>query len=387
MRKQKTWRATAVAAIVLVGLSFGGKQVRAADLTQYISPDFCAVLVIHPERIGESPLANDVKSALLKEMGAGDPVSAALAALKKQPNPPPGFDSEKLVKLLHSATIHRVVIVWDVQKENKAAGASDDRPDGIGMIVQFNDDVDGDGILSAVRSDWQGAEVGGVKYKKWFNQEKADRSIAALSPDSRTLIAGFEPTVLKMLAKNDGERPLLNQLKKASLNHDVLLEFSAESFWTGMTKSTGKTIDELLPPMNNPAVANIAKDLKSISLQLDFSGKTLLHGEVACGKAETAASMAAMGNMGMGVAKQQFAAAKQPTPPGEKPPALANLLTDLPALSKVSDEIFAGLTIKSEGSQLTVELSAPDSLPEVLKAVVKMFSQRAPAAAPAPAGP
>jgi hypothetical protein len=200
--------------------------------------------------------------------------------------------------------------------------------------------------------------------------------IAAVAPDSRMLIAGVKATVAKMLAKNDGERPLLKQLQKASLQHDILIEFYGEPMWAGMTKSSGKSIDELLAPMKNPAMANMAKDVKSVSLQLDFSGKSLLHSEVASGKPETAATMAMMGNMGVAGGKQQFEAMKkQPLP--FIPPNL------VPVLTKLGDEIFAGLTIKSEGPQLTVDLPMPDSLPDALKAGAKMI----PAAVPPPAGP
>lgn len=169
---------------------------------------------------------------------------------------------------------------------------------------------------------------------------------------------------------------MLKQLQKASLKHDILVEFYAEPLIAGLTKSTGKSIDELLKPMNNPSMASMAKDVKSVSLQLDFSGKTLLHGEVASGKPETAATMAMMGNMGVSGGKQQFEAMKKQPPP-LLPPNL------LPVLTKLGDEIFAGLTIKAEGTQLTIDLPTPDSLPEALKAGAKMI----PAAVPAPSGP
>jgi hypothetical protein len=353
------------AAIALAGLSLGSMQAaRAADLTQYISPDFCAVLVIHPDRIGESTLAEAVKSVLPKEAVNGDPTMALKAMAQNQKNLPPGFNAEKLAKLLKDVKVHRVVVAFDTNAEKPAAA-------GGGLIVQFASDVDGEAILSAVSTAWQDADIGGVKCKSMKSPDGAD--IAAVAPDSRMLIAGVKATVAKMLAKNEGERPLLKQLQKASLKHDILVEFYAEPMWAGLTKSSGKSIDQLAASAGNP---DMAKDVKSVSLQLDFSGKTLLHGEVSSGKPETAATLAMMGQVGVNGGKQQFAALKRQPPPLLPPPLV-------PVLSKLGDEIFAGLAIKSDGPLLTVDLPMPDSLPDALKAGAKMI----PGAMPAPGGP
>ncbi len=369
MRMQREWRVISAAAIALASVSLGRMPAaRAADLTQYISPDFYAVVVVHPDRIDESTLVQALKSALPNQAAGGDSMAAAVSQLKQLKNPPKGLDVDKLAALLKDAKVHRIVITLDAHtKKSEGAGSA-------GLIVQFNSDVDGDGILSALATDWKDTEINGVKCKTL--KDATGVEVTAVAPDSRMLIAGFKGTVAKMLAKNEGERPLLKQLQKASLKHDILIEFCPEQMWDGMTKATGKTIDELLAAMNNPAMANMAKDLKSVSLQLDFSGKTLLHGEAASGKPETVATMAAMGNMGVGAAKQQFAALKQQPPPLVPPPLV-------PVLSKLGDEILAGLSIKAEGTQLTVELPTPDSLSEALKTAAKMV----PAAAPSPAGP
>jgi hypothetical protein len=363
-------------AIALAGLSLGRMQnVCAADLTQYISPDFCAVLVIHPDRIGESTLAEAVKSALPKQM-TGDPLAAIVANMKKQKDLPKGMDVDKLAGLLKDKTLHRVVVMIDSNLEQNAPR--------LAIIAQFNNDIDGEGIISALGTDWQPGEANGVKYRK-HKGKPGEPDGAALAPDNRMLILGAESAVAKMLANNESERPLLKQLQKASLKHDILLEVYAEPLWAGLTKSTGKSIDQLLAPSNNPAMANIAKDLKSVSLQLDFSGKTLLHGEVVSGKPDTATALAGMGQMGLTGAKQQYAAMKQP-PPGAQPNPAGAILGMMPAVSKLGDEVLAGLSIKAEGTQMTVDLPTPDSLPEAIKSAAKMAPMFMPGAAPA-AGP
>jgi hypothetical protein len=294
----------------------------------------------------------------------GDPVASLVAMLKKQKDLPKGMDVDKLGSLLKDKTIHRVVVMIDSNLEKNVPASA--------VIVQFSSDIDGEGIMSALTTDWQPGEANGVKYRK-LKGKPGEPDGAVVAPDNRMLILGQESTVAKMLAKNESERPLLKQLQKASLKHDILLEIYGEPLWAGVTKSTGKSMDQLLAPMNNPAMADMAKDVKSVSLQLDFSGKTLLHGEVASGKPETAATMAAMGNMGVAGAKQQFAALKQPPQPGAQPNPAAVVLGMMPILSKLGDEVLAGLAIKAEGPQLTVELPMPDSLPEALKAGAKMI--------------
>ena len=372
MRIQRLCRITVAAIALASSLLINMQAARAADLTQYISPEFCAVLVIHPDRIGESTLGEAVKSVLPKEIG-GDPAALIVANLKKQKDPPKGMDADKLVSLLKGKTVHRVVLMIDsTMEKNNTPNAA--------MIVQFGSDIDGEGILSAVTTEWQPGEANGVKYRK-MKGKPGEADGAAVAPDSRMLIFGVESTVAKMLANNEGERPLLKQLQKASLKHDILVEVYVEPLLAGLAKSTGKSADVLLAQTGNP---ELAKDVKSLSLQLDFSGTKLLHAEVGTGKPDTAAKLVGMGLAGVADCKQQFEAVKKQPPPFIPPPLV-------PVLSKLGDEIFAGLQIKSEGSLLTADLPMPDSLPDALKEGAKMIAPLVAnggnAAAPPPGGP
>lgn len=100
--------------VVLAGLiPCGTVTARGANLARYISPDFCAVLVISPERISQSTLAQAIKSGLPKEMASTDPVTAAVAALGSQKNLPPGMDVTKLAKLLQGKTVQHIVVFID----------------------------------------------------------------------------------------------------------------------------------------------------------------------------------------------------------------------------------------------------------------------------------
>jgi hypothetical protein len=365
MQPQRFWRVNPAAAIALAGMiTIGTNAARAAaDLRPYISPDFCAAVVIHPEQIAKSPLAEAAKSAAPQQAASGDPFAAAFAALKMLRNLPTGMDVDKLSKLLQGKKAHRIVVLVDPMTVKNQPGW--------GVILQFSDDIDGDAILAAIATDQQPAETNGVKYAK-FTVKPGNTDLAAAAPDTRTFIFGTEGAVVKMLAKNEGERPLVKQLQQASLKHDILVEVCAEPMWAGLTKSMGKSQDELLAGAPVAAMSGVVKDLKSLSLRLNFSGKSLLHGELASGKSETVAMLATLGKSQVDGVKQLFEASKQQPPPGVKQSELGMVLKMMPSLSKLGDEIFAGLAIKSEGPLLTVELPTPDSLPDVLKAAGQM---------------
>src|ERR1700722_14834910 len=88
-------------ALVAAGLIPGGApSARGAELTKYISSDFCAALVIHPERIKKSTLAVAFKEGSPTGTSDDDSSKAAIAFLKGQKSLPPGMDPDKLAKLL-----------------------------------------------------------------------------------------------------------------------------------------------------------------------------------------------------------------------------------------------------------------------------------------------
>ena len=362
----RSWRVGLAVALALSGLSRGTNSSRAASLSQYLSPDFCAVLVIHPQRISQSTLGEAVKSGLPPAVAGADPIATAVGALKNQKSGlPPGMDPDKLAKLLQGKPVQRIAIFIDSTMEKNTPGSA--------LVAQFGSDIDGEGILAALTTDSQPAQSNGSKYRK-LKDKPGEPDGAALAPDNRTLILGVESTVVKMLAAQQGERPLLKQLQRASFDNDIILEYCAEPMWAGLTKASGKSIDETLAPMvgKDPAMAGMAKDIKSVSLRVNFSGKKLLRGEAATGKQETASMMSTIGQQLKGTAKQKLEELKKQPPPG--PAAML-----VPILAKVGDEALQGLEIKAEGPQMTVDLATPDSLAATLKALAQMVGAMIPA--------
>ncbi len=350
-------------AIALAGLIPGGTNLaRGANLARYLSSDFCAAVVIHPDRISKSTLAVGLKSSLPKEMLSDGSNLAAITPMMNQKNLPRGMDLAKLAELLKGKTIVRIVVLIDPI-------LTADVPAAPGIIVQFGDDIDGDAILSAVCSEWQPAETNGVKYKTLKNPQPGKPSIAALAPDARTLIAGLDGTVVKMLAKDQGSQPLLKQLRHTNFDNDIILEFLAEPLLAQADKG-GQSAEKVLAKLGGPDLARLAKEVKSFSAKLNYSGETLLHAEVVTDTPDRAAMYAAAARSNVNDFKPQFEAMKKQPLPFVPPPAVK-------VLSKLGDEVFDGLTIKNDGPQLVVDLAMPASLPEALKVAVQTAAQMA----------
>ena len=344
--------ASAAAGLVL-GLAAAGAlaQSKGGALARYIAPDFCGAVVIHPQRIAQSPLAAALQSGASTEGSSGG-VEQALAMLQAQAGPLPGVDVPKLVAAIKGKPVHRVVILIEALLAPKPMAAP-------GVILQFADAVDGKAILAAVSADWQPADAGGTPYQTLKNPTEGLPPIAACVCDGQTIIAGLQPTVEKMLAKDQGSQPLLDQLRRTSLNNDIVVEFLAAPLLAKLAKSP-----EALAALGDPSMAMMAQDVMSLSTAINLSGATLFHAELTTAKDESAAQVAMMANMGVAAGKMKLDEFKA------KPPAIAP--ADIaPLVSKLGDEVLAGLTVKNEGAKLTVDLPMPASLAETLKAISK----------------
>lgn len=341
-----------------------GADTKGGSLANYISPDFCAAVVIHPERIAQSPLAAAVKSAFPSQGEAAD-LSSMVTMAASQGSMPPGMDAAQLAQLLKDKPVHRVVLLIDPMP---VPGI----PAGPGLILQFGADVDGKAILTALSKDWKAADTQGTAYQTLKNPEAGKPDIAACVVDARMILVGLEPTVLKMLAKPEDARPLLDQLRKTSLNHDVVVEFLAEPLLTKYAQSTGKSTEEALKALGEQAA--MAKDVKSLSATMNCSGKTLFHAELVTAKAESAGMLGMLATMGLNAGKEKFEVFKKDPPP--MPP------TVIEPLKKLGDEVLKSLSIKNDGPRLVVDLPMPAALPDALKAAGEMAAMAKAASTP-----
>lgn len=324
---------------------------KGTNLSRFISADFCAAIVVHPERISTSPLAAALKSAFPSQGDAPDLSSLVKIAAAQGPLPA-GLDADQLAQLLKGKPVHRLVLLVDPFPTPKIPAAP-------GLIVQFSADIDGQAILAATSKDWKPAEAQGVKYQTVKNPEADQPDIAACVVDNRTILVGLESTVVKMLAKSPSPQALLEQLRKTSLNHDIIVEFIADPLLTKLTQTTGKSVEESLTALGPQGA--MFKDLKSLSATLDYSGKTLFHAELVTAKDESSGMLGMLANMGLTAGKEKFEELKKAPPPF--PPAI------LDPLMKLGDEVLKNLKIKNTGPRLIVDLPMPASLPDALKAM------------------
>jgi hypothetical protein len=357
-------------AIVLAGVASRGamaEEAKGGELVRFVAPDFCAAIVIHPERIAKTPLANAIKSVMPKQKDETSDVAALLTTLNTQGQLPPGMNVEQLTKLLEGKKAHRVIVLVDPMP-------AADVPASPGLIVQFSTDVDGEAILSAASKEWKPADTKGIKYQKMKSPEAGKPDIAASVVDARTIVFGLESTVVKMLAKSQGSSPLLNRLRKADLNNDIIVEVVAETALKKIAKSTGKSIEEALADLAPQAV--MAKDVKSFSATINYSGKTLLHAELVTTKEESAGTLGMLATMGISAGKEKLAEFKKDPPP--LPPKA------LKPLTKLCEEVLGSLKVKNDGPRLVIDLPMPASLPDAIKAMGELAKDMpAPPAPPA----
>ena len=170
----RSWRVGLAVLLVLSGVLRGTSSSRAASLPQYLSPDFCAVLVIHPQRISESTLGEAIKSGLPAAVANVDPIAAAVGSLKNQKSGlPPGMDPDKLSQLLQGKAVQRIVLFIDSSMDKNTPNSA--------LVAQFGKDIDGEGILAALTTEWQPAESNGTKYRK-LKDKPGEADGAALRP-------------------------------------------------------------------------------------------------------------------------------------------------------------------------------------------------------------
>lgn len=343
-------------ALVVAGLALGLASAGAfaqskggGALARYVAPDFCGAIVIHPQRIAQSPVA-----AALKEGGSASAGAApALAMLQAQAGlASSGIDAQKLASAIQGKPIRRVVVLLDALLAPKPMAAP-------GVILQFEGPVDGKAILAALSADWKPADAGGTPIQTLKNPAEGLPPIAVCVCDEQTIIGGLQPTVEKMLAKDQGQQPLLDQLRHTSLENDIVVEFLAAPLLAKLAKSP-----EALAALGDPTMALMAQEVKSLSTTINLSGATLFHAELTTAKDETAAQVKMMADMGVAAGKMKLEEFKA------KPPAIAP--ADIaPLVSKLGDEVLGGLTLKNEGPKLVIDLPMPASLVETLKAISK----------------
>jgi len=317
-------------------------------LGRFISSDFWGALVIHPARIAKSPLW-----AELAKMPGGQKLPISL----------PGMGPNE------SALVAQIAGSMDASQFRRLVVLMEGIPDPTGktipgMIIQFEQET-AEKLMTALAAAGQPGEFKGTKYVKM--QAPGGQSVAICAAHPTILLIASEPTLQKMLTPPTDSQPLLDELRRVSLENDVMLAAVAEP----LLKSAGAA----LPPTVKPMV----EGLKSASATVNFTGETLLRLDLVALKEEVAMGLQAQLSAMVALGTQQVQAMKA-SPPAMIPPPLAG------ALMPVLEEALAGTKINKDATRVTADMKMPSKLPDLVKAGAAMaaaMGSAMPAAKPA----
>jgi len=355
------------------------------DLGQFIAPDFCVAIVVHPKQIAQSPLAAALPVAQAPAMMASSAGDSQAAKLAEQIDP---------------KTIHRVVLLFD------PASLQTNAPPAV--IVQFDKDFDAAGFLKQAFDDVQPGEIEGKAVLISKKAGKGDVAGAAYVANPRTLVLAPEPTMQKVLASNDAPRVLLNQLKRSNLQSDILVEVLAGPLAKalgagaaggprGKPPMAGEGASATppgpgegpagMPPMSGaggmgmmPSLAMASAGLaevRSASLAINFTGEKLLQLVLVGAKKDSVGKLYQQFNLLQMMANQKpkakpAPAAGQPQPGQPMPPGAG-------PMGELGEQILKGLKVRKMEDRVQVTIKMPEDLPGLLqKAMASAMMQMPP---------
>ncbi len=338
MRSRPVW-CCAVGLLVL-GLSVldrplaWGQTPSGGALGRYISSDFWGAVVIHPARIAKSPLwagLPKIRGLLTSFAPPGaDPTQAAAMAAAMQ-----NFDTNNL---------RRVVALLEGEP-TPTAYAKNSPP----MIVQFEDDT-ASKLMALLSASGEQGEYKGTKLVKV--KSPTGTVLVFCSPDPQLLLAAGESSLHKMLTPPSGPQPLLEELRRVSLNNDVMVAVVMEP----LVKAAGPA----LPPQAKP----IVEGMQAATATLNFTGDTLLHIDLMTLKEDIAMGMQMQLGMLQAMGTQQVQQMKANPPPAVAPVA--------GVLVPVLEEAVAGTKINKDTLRVTADMKMPSKLPDLVKAAASM---------------
>jgi len=330
------------------GVAWGQTKPK-GDLAAFIAPDFCAAIVIHPQRLAESPIAAalQVGTPAAQESPAAGMAAMAMAMPKAAEA---GVDLMKLTQVLGNNQLRRIVVLVEPFPTAEI-------PASPAVILQFEADVDPDQLFPALAKGAEKAEHQGATYYKSATAIEGVVLAGHVAAGKIVLVAP-EPTLLKMLTTSETPGPLLTQLRHTGMGNDIILEYVAKPLLDAAGKA-GKSPENLFPQGDDPT-GGLIKDVASASMTLNLSGASLAHLEVVAGDEAVAAKLQAMLAGLQAMATQQYEGVKKEPPP-QLPAPLAT------PIFAVGDDLLKGLAIKQDGTRVVVDLKMPKGLPELVK--------------------
>jgi hypothetical protein len=324
--------------LLVLGLSVAdrpstlGQTPSGGALGRYVSPDFWGAVVIHPARVAKSPLWAGLPSKGAAAMplslfpGIGANETAALSQMV-------GSSVDKL---------RRIVVLLEGVPTAEAF-AKNSPP----VIIQFEEDLDPK-LLQAT-----GGEAGEYQGMRLIKIKAPTGQVFALcTPDPKVLLVSSEASLHKMLTPPSGPQPLLEELRRVSLDNDVMLAVVMEP----LVKAAGPA----LPPQAKP----IVEGMRSATATLNFTGDTLLHVDLIAIKEEIAMGLQMQLGALQALGTQQVQQMKA-NPPQMLAPVAGVLVP-------VLEEAVAGTKINKDALHITADMNMPSKLPELVKAAAMM---------------
>lgn len=314
------------------------------NLAEFIAPDFCAALVVHPGRL--------MKSAAARGMPSGGAPALASGAARAAPG-------AKVLESVDPQKLRRVVILIDPTPMA-------DSPISPAVILQFEEDTDSKALLSKEVQDIESVDYQGKTYLRSQSAGKGDVAGAAYIAGPRTLLLAPEPTLKKMLTAGGEPRPLLEQLRRTSLNNDLIIEVFAPPLIKLMgeaAKPAGKQ-----GPSPSAMATAMLEEIKSASLTFNLSGDTLLQLTIVGAKNDSADKLHGQ----LSLLQMMIAGAGAKQPEEKAAPGPAGALADL------SQQLLKDLQVTKQEDRVVVTLPMPKDFTEL----VKKFSETAKEAAP-----
>ena len=291
-----------------------------------VTPDDFAAIVIHPQRIAQSPLvAESLK----------DPTIAG--AIKKF-----GIDPSE---------VEQIVVLIGLGKDRSK------RLEPIAVtILGFTHEVDAKEVLTKLQAAMtpRGAEPVrevNVAGKTCLEIGPARDALLAYAPSKGTIVLTTKENMKTVLAVAEPKGPLLERLKKADAGHDIIVALAPDAF------PNFDTIMEAAKASAPPLVGtylDAAKTVRGATATGSLTGPRLLRVVLDAKDAEAAGNIEELLQQALRMASGGLALAKQGIP--------KEMRATLDPLVKLAAEFIDGGNATKSGSEVTLDFKRPQVL-------------------------
>ncbi|GAB4136332.1 MAG: hypothetical protein Tsb009_03290 [Planctomycetaceae bacterium] len=336
----------------------------------YITDEFVGAVVVHPSRVLNSDY---VKELIAVADQPGSPLAGKITSFFDVATKETGLDIHK---------IEEVILLLDEKglepKNFTGTGKFDpktgknvtvSKPKAVpAFIVRYGGTLDEQDLLKRIREKEKGdpekKSHGGKTYY-------AVGVLAFALPDDKTLVAGDEETLKKMLTAGKTSSPLSKRLATLGAEHDIVVAFAGEKFEQKVAQSAGMT-----PDPEAQKYAEHLKNAKSIAITINISTSPLM--TVVLGMSDDQ-SAGEFGDILKGEALPQLKKQYEQNKDGLKKISKE--------ASTLADELVESLAVGSKGNDVILVVGRPsamDRLPQVLQEALKNL---APGGPDIPGGP